>query len=426
MKGIKKISQSQLFKITSLNSLSILLKIGIGLVTSKLLAVFVGPSGMALVGNLRNFMSSLENVATLGFQNGIVKYTAEVKDDKPELERFVTTVFISLLVVALVLSGGLFFLAPFFAHQLLGSKNDYTFVIKALALAVPWYAVSIVLLSLLNGLGKFKKVIWINVLGNVIGLMVAVFLILKYQTLGALLAIVIAPAVLLFVVFYVFSAEMAFLKTITIRDFDFSYLKKLSSYSLMALVSTVLGPLVLLSIRTNIIENVGIDQAGFWETMTRISSYYMLFVSTILTVYFLPKLASAKDNQETKAIFWSYYKGILPVFIIGVTGLYLARFFIIKILFTQAFLEVESLFFWQLLGDVFKAAALVLGYQFFARKLTTAFIVSELFSLALFYFLSDYLIGLFGIQGVVIAQAIDNMVYLLVLILYFRKSLFNI
>ncbi|WP_225738065.1 MULTISPECIES: O-antigen translocase [unclassified Flavobacterium] len=426
MKGIKKISQSQLFKITSLNSLSMLLKIGIGLVTSKLLAVFVGPSGIALVGNLRNFMNSLENVATLGFQNGIVKYTAEIKDDKTELERFVTTIFISLLVVALVLSGGLFFLAPFFANQLLRSENDYTFIIKSLALAVPWYAVSIVLLSLLNGLGKFKKVIWINILGNVISLIVAIFLILKYQTLGALLAIVIAPAVLLFVVFYIFSAEMAFFKKITIRDFDFSYLKKLSSYSVMALVSTVLGPLVLLSIRTNIIETLGIDQAGFWETITRISSYYMLFVSTILTVYFLPKLASARDSQETKAIFWSYYKGILPIFIIGLIGIYLARFLIIKILFTQAFLEVESLFFWQLLGDVFKAAALVLGYQFFARKLTIAFVVSELFSLALFYFLSDYLIGLFGIQGVVMAQAIDNMVYLLVLILYFRKSLFNI
>ncbi|MBE0390903.1 PST family polysaccharide transporter [Flavobacterium sp. 7E] len=403
-----------------------LLKIGIGLVTSKLLAVFVGPSGIALVGNLRNFMNSLENVATLGFQNGIVKYTAEIKDDKTELERFVTTIFISLLVVALVLSGGLFFLAPFFANQLLRSENDYTFIIKSLALAVPWYAVSIVLLSLLNGLGKFKKVIWINILGNVISLIVAIFLILKYQTLGALLAIVIAPAVLLFVVFYIFSAEMAFFKKITIRDFDFSYLKKLSSYSVMALVSTVLGPLVLLSIRTNIIETLGIDQAGFWETITRISSYYMLFVSTILTVYFLPKLASARDSQETKAIFWSYYKGILPIFIIGLIGIYLARFLIIKILFTQAFLEVESLFFWQLLGDVFKAAALVLGYQFFARKLTIAFVVSELFSLALFYFLSDYLIGLFGIQGVVMAQAIDNMVYLLVLILYFRKSLFNI
>ncbi|MFB0911095.1 MAG: oligosaccharide flippase family protein [Flavobacterium sp.] len=102
---LKNIYQSQLFKISSLNSLSIILKIGIGLITSKLLAVFVGPSGMALVGNLRNFMTSLESIATLGFQNGIVKYVAEIKEDKQRFEKLLSTVFISLAFVAVVLSG---------------------------------------------------------------------------------------------------------------------------------------------------------------------------------------------------------------------------------------------------------------------------------------------------------------------------------
>jgi PST family polysaccharide transporter len=37
---------------------------------------------MALVG-ISNFMTSLESISTLGFQNGIVKYVAEIKEDKP-------------------------------------------------------------------------------------------------------------------------------------------------------------------------------------------------------------------------------------------------------------------------------------------------------------------------------------------------------
>jgi PST family polysaccharide transporter len=44
-----------------------------------LLAVFVGPSGMALVGNLRNFMTSV--VFLLWVLNGIVKYVAEIKEE---------------------------------------------------------------------------------------------------------------------------------------------------------------------------------------------------------------------------------------------------------------------------------------------------------------------------------------------------------
>jgi O-antigen/teichoic acid export membrane protein len=401
-----------------------MLKIGVGLVTSKLLAVFVGPSGMALVGNLRNFITSLESISTLGFQNGIVKYIAEADKDKSELQKIIATVFISLLLVAIGLSGILFFFASYWNNQIFGIHFDYSFVFKALALALPWYAVSLFFVSVINGLGQFKKVIWITILGNAIGLLVSLVMVLNYKTLGALLAMVVTPALFFLVSFYFVNKEIPFLRMVQLDFFDFKIIKNLSSYSLMALVSSVFGPLVFLAIRKNVIAVVGIDQAGYWETMTRISSYYMLFASTILSVYFLPKLASAKSNDETKNVFWSYYKSILPLFIVGLSLIYALRFFIIELLFTAAFLPVASMFFWQLVGDILKVAFLILGYQFFAKKLTLAFIISEIASLAVLYFLSNYLIQFFGIQGVLIAQALDNLIYLLVLVVYFRKSLF--
>jgi O-antigen/teichoic acid export membrane protein len=192
----------------------------------------------------------------------------------------------------------------------------------------------------------------------------------------------------------------------------------------MALVSSVLGPLVYLAIRKNVIETVGLEEAGFWETITRISTYYMMFITTILSVYFFPKLAVAKSNQDTKNIFWSFYKNILPFFAFALIVIYFTRFFIIKLLFTDEFLPVTTLFFWQLLGDLLKAASWILGFQFFAKKMTRAFIVSEITSLAVLYFLSNYLVSLFGIHGIVMAQALDNFIYLSILAVYFRKSLF--
>lgn len=423
MNFVKKYTQNKLFKISSLNSLSVVLKIGIGLITSKLLAIFVGPGGMALVGNLRNFLTSLESVSTLGFQSGVVKYVAENEKNKTELQKIIATVFITLLVVVTVLSGLLFFLASFWNNRIFGTDFEFALVFKILALALPWYAISVFLLAVINGLGKFKKVIWINCVGNAIGLLVSVLFILNFKTLGALLAVVISPALLFFVTFYFINKEIAFFDSIRFRLFDFRILKNLSSYSLMALVSAVFGPLVFVAIRNNVIQTLGIDQAGFWETMTRISSYYLLFVSTLLSVYFLPKLSNAKTDQETKSIFWSYYKTILPAFIIGVTLLYFLRFFIIKLLFTTEFLPVESLFLGQLVGDLFKVCSLILGFQFLAKKMTIAFIISELISLAVLYFSSIYFIRIFGIEGVVIAQAFDNFLYLIVLCVYFRKNL---
>ena len=424
MEFIKKITQTQLFKISSLNSFSVIVKIGIGLITSKLLAIFVGPSGMALVGNFRNFTSSLESISTLGFQTGIVKYVAESKDDKSQLQKIISTVFISLLIVALVLSGVLYFFASLWNLKIFGINYEYQLVFKVSALAMPWYAISIFFISVINGLGQFKNVIWITILGNIVGLFVSLVLVINYKILGALLAIVITPALLFFVNVYFINKEILFFDSIRMRFFDSKIIKNLSSYSLMVLVSAVLGPLVFIAIRNNIIKEIGIEEAGFWETITRISSYYMMFSSTILTVYFFPKLAVAKDSLETKKVFWTYYKSILPLFIIGLACVYFLRYFIIELLFTQVFIPVTELFFWQLLGDVLKVASLILGFQFLAKKLTLAFILSEIFSLTVLYFASNFLISVYGIQGIVMAQAFDNFIYLLVLVVYFRRSLF--
>lgn len=413
-----------MFKITSLNSFSVVLKIGIGLITSKILAVFVGPSGMALVGNLRNFLTSLENISTLGFQNGIVKYTAENEKNNSELQKIVSTVLISLTIVALLLSGILFFTASFWNEKIFGNNTEYLLIFKVLALVLPTYGLSIFLIAVINGLGKFQKVIWINIIGNIIGLLTSFFLILQFKTTGALLAIIIAPALLFVVTLYLLQKEIQFLQFVKFGFFDFKIVKNLSSYSLMALASSVFGPFVFLAIRNHIIQNLGIEQAGYWETITRISTYYLMFVSTVLSVYFLPRLSKVQNNLEAKSIIWQFYKFILPVFILVLTILYFARFFVVKLLFTEEFLPVTDLFFWQLLGDVFKVCSLILGLQFFAKKMTSAFIIAELFSLSVLYFASLYFMKIFQIEGIVIAYAFQNFIYLVVLSLYFRKSLF--
>jgi O-antigen/teichoic acid export membrane protein len=420
----KNITSSQLFKITSLNSISVLIKIGIGLITSKVLAVFVGPAGMALVGNLRNFLTSVESVSTLGFQNGIVKYVAENEDDNLELKKIFSTLFFSLLAVTIVISSVLFLFANYWNQVVFGDDLEYSYVFKVLAIVLPLYVSSIYLVAIINGLGRFKTVIYINIIGNIIGLFVTLFFIWKWFVLGALLAIIITPSLLFFVTFYYISKEISVKNAISFSLFDFKIIKNLSHYFLMALVSGIFGPIVFLAIRNQVIDTVGLKEAGFWEAMTRISTYYLLFVNTLLTVYYYPKLVQAKTNKDTKSVFWSFYKNVLPLFAVGLFIIYLLRDVMIKILFTQDFEPVSNLFLWQLVGDFLKAASWILGFQFFAKKMTKAFIATEILSLLILYFSSIYFINIFKTEGVVIAHAFTYALYLLVLGIYFRKSLF--
>ena len=415
--------RTPLFKVTSLNSLSVIIKIAIGLITSKVIANFIGASGMALVGNFRNFTSATESIATLGFTNGIVKYVAQHFDDKTALKKIIATSFLTLLIAGIASGLVLFFLADYWNSVVFGDNYDYAIVLKITGLALPWYGISLLLIAVINGLGKFRNVIKINIYGNIIGLIVTVFMIWQFNILGALLAIIIAPALLFFVSFFYINREINFVDSISFKLYDISLVKNLSSYSLMALVSAVFGPLVYLAIRKHLIAVSGIDSAGFWEAMTRISMYYLMFISTILSVYYLPKLSAAKTNNQSRRIFYNYFKAIMPLFIVGLVLIYMLRSLIVRILFNQDFEPVSDLFFWQLLGDIFKAASMILGFQFFAARMTTAFIVTELLSLLILYTSSIFLIDKIGVEGVVMAHALTYFVYLIVLIGFFRNKL---
>lgn len=423
MISIKKIVESSLFKVTSLNSISVIIKLLIGILSSKIIAIFLGAPGMALVGNMRNFFSSIETVTTLGFQNGIVKYTAENKDDEAQLKKVISTIFITLLGSSVLFALALFIFSKFWSDQVFGAHNNYDFVITVLAISIPFYVMNVFLTSILNGFGKFHKVIYITIFGNIIGLLVSVILIWKLNIAGALISIAATPALLLIVTYLYFSSLMKVRNYINFRSFDFDIIKKMSSFSLMAFVSGFIGPLIYLAIRNNVIEKLGEEQAGYWSAMERISSNYLMFISTLLTVYFLPKLILATTNQQTKNVFYSYYKTILPLFIFVAAVIYILKGFIVRFLFTKEFLPVEDLFQWQLIGDTFKVASIILGYEFFAKKMTVAFIVTELISLGILYTSSMFFIDLYGIEGVVMAHAFTHAFYLLLLGVYFKNKM---
>ena len=90
---LKKIIQNKLFKVTSLNSISILIRIITGFVSSKAIAYFIGPSGMALMGNLRSFTSTIESIGILGLQNGLVQNCAKNQENKEQLNNWVASLF---------------------------------------------------------------------------------------------------------------------------------------------------------------------------------------------------------------------------------------------------------------------------------------------------------------------------------------------
>lgn len=423
MQFIKNIFKHQLFKISSLNGLSVVTRVLGGLLASKMTAVFIGPSGLALTGSLRNFLTSLEAFGTLGMQNGIIKYTAQHEKEQQKLYEYLCTAFVAIGVAVVVCGLVLALPAQYWSTRVFNGSKEFSWLFVLTGLTLPLYAGGLLFMAVLNGFSRYKNVIWTTILSYAIGVLISAGLIYYNGLSGAFIALIVTPMLICSFSFYGLyrHTRFAFLR---LHYFRFGALKGLLSFSLMSCVTAILGPLIYITLRNMVINHSGGDVAGYWEGINRISVFYMLFVSTLLGVYFLPKLAQATTDAETKTIVRGYYKFVVPLFALGLVLVYVLRKLIISIILSDAFMPMEKLFAWQLLGDFFKVCALILGQEFFARKMTKTFIATEVASFVVLYCCGTYLIPLYGAEGAVMAHAFTYFVYFIVLAVLFRKKIF--
>jgi len=82
-----------LLKTTYYSAINTTVSLIIKLITNKIVAVYLGQSGMFLLGQLKDFISLANVGSNLGSENGIIKYVAEYKENKKMFSHFLGTTF---------------------------------------------------------------------------------------------------------------------------------------------------------------------------------------------------------------------------------------------------------------------------------------------------------------------------------------------
>jgi len=413
-----------LLKMTSLNAAVITIRLIVSLFIQRLLAEMVGEAGISKIGQLRNLTQILTSISSVGIFNGIVKYVAEYKEDKEQLERLFSTAFL-FTVIGVIVSGSLLFLSADVISNYLFSSSEFTYLIKLVAIMVPFIGIQRVFNGVVNGLSMYKKFAKIDLFAYLLSAILTVILLLNYNIDGALIAIAVTPVIqltVLLIIFFSVLKEYVHFKKINIKA---PMGKSLLAFTIMSFVSTVLLNYVEIDIRTMIVNRITEEDAGIWTAMTFISKNYMVFSGAIFTLYVLPKFSSIHTRSGFNRELLNIYKILLPIFGVGMILVYLFRNLVIDVIYPD-FTAMAPLFKWQLLGDFVRLASLVLAHQFLAKKLVRNFIFTEILSLALFYGLAKYLTTTHGGEGVVIAHFIRYVIYFFVVFFlvfrYFKKK----
>jgi PST family polysaccharide transporter len=415
---IKDVTKLDIVRVFSFTSVSTLVKMITGFVSVKVVAVIIGPAGVALLGQLNNFSAIIMSVATGGITTGVTKYISQYRNDTDAIQSYTGTAVKITLFFSIFC--GLFLIA---ASSIL-SKNilldaHYNFVFIVFGVTLIFYSCNSLLLAIVNGCQQFNLYVKISITSSVVGLLLSLLLVIPFGVNGALLNAVTSQS-LVFVVSIIIAKRAGIVRL----SFDtvwakFSKPKALQyfRFALMTLVSAFTVPVSQLLIRGFIIERFSIQAAGCWEGINRLSGMYLLMITSSFGVYYLPKLSETSTAAVLKHEIKTAYKVIIPCLLAGLTAVYFGRFVIIRILFSSEFYEMSGLFFWQVIGDFLKISSWLIAYLMHAKAMTKLFIVTEIGFTAFYTGLAFLFGSLIGLEGIVLAYTVNYAVYFVVMYL---------
>jgi O-antigen/teichoic acid export membrane protein len=421
---LKNVFSADLVKVSSLNAVSTVIKMLTGLVSVKVVAAIIGPAGIALLGQLNNFSTITLGISNGGITSGITKYISEYSASRRKYLLFLgtglwITVFFSIITSIVLLIG-----APYFARIILHDEK-YKYVFYFFGCTITLYALNALLISVINGFKEYKKYVIANILGSIVGLIFSVILAVNYGIPGALISVVTFQSIVFLLTLYIIRKSYWFEWRIFSGKFSKMVAGRLGHFSLMALVSAIVVPLGQLIVRNYITKTQTLVNAGLWEGINRISGMYLLVITTSLSVYYLPRLAELRTNKEIRKEILSVYKLVIPALLVATVMIYSLRKLIIQILFTKAFFGMQDLFAFQLIGDIFKMSGWILGYLMIAKAMTKTYVIMEFASIGFQISLSILFVNLFGTMGATIGYALGHLLYFLIMLVIFRKILFN-
>lgn len=411
-----------LIKTSMLSAIATIIKIISGFIVAKVIAVYVGPSGLALIGQLQNFV----NLVMLGSGNflrtAITKYTAQYSDDKTrkyELWSASVKVALGFNIAMFIL---LFLFSENIAHYLFKSA-EYEFVLKILAVSLPFFVLNGMLLAILNGQKQIKKYVTINILLSIVSLILVTMLSISYGLDGALVAYVTNQSIVFFITLYYLKNETWFKIKNFLYKIKYKNIKKLFGFAIITFAAILSSNLSMIYIRDYISETISLVSAGYWQGIWTLSQVSLTLITTSLATYFLPTLSAMQEKSEITKELKNAIFIIVPIAMIISLAMYFLRDVIIQVLYTEEFTPMRELFLWQMIGNVLKVCGWLFGYTLVAKAMVNYTVTSEIIFAILMIVLTVFFIDLYGVIGVTYAYAVNSLLHFITMLYFYKVKL---
>lgn len=408
-----------ILKTSMLSGIATLVRICSGLILTKVVAIFAGPSGLATIGQLQNFVNMVMLLAGDFLKTATTKYTSEYSNHLEKKKQVWSSCVKVILTLNVFITLGLYLFSRELSVYLLNSEV-YEYVFKVFAFSLPLFVVNSFFLAILNGQRDIKLYIKLNIMLSIVSLILVVSLTYLFGLKGALVSYVINQSVVLIVTIYSIRDKEWFKVKYFRYKTEMSTYKNIFGFAVITFVSISTSNITIVFIRSYLLDNLSSHDAGNWQAIWSLSQVAMSLITVSLSTYLLPTISSLSSKKDLTNEIYSALKIVIPLSLTATLIAYYGRDLIILLLYSPEFRDMRPLFIFQFFGNAIKVCGWVFGYVLVAKGMVKYTVTTEVFFAMSFCFLVKIFVDEFGIVGTTYAFFMNSLLHALCMMYIYR------
>ena len=393
----------------------------VGLARSKVLAVLLGPAGIGLMGVLQSVMSTSSTLFGLGLRQSAVRQISASGGDLHNLR-----------TVRKALSRSNFLLG-FFGLVLLwafrGQLSVLVFDTPDRAADVGWMGAGVLLTlvaathtALMQGLRRLADMVKAGLVGSALGTVAGIALVWSLGLEGVRWFVLSMPAFTLVGTLWYARKLPASPIGRDSTSAVWTQWREMASLGSYLMLSTLVGGVSALVVRSILTRELGIDAAGQFQAAIAISGHYLGLILGAMAADYFPRLS---ENVADPSAFVTVVNEQLEVALLLVAPLLLSVLALaplaLTIVYSPEFTSATGILRWQIVADVLKVVCWSLGFMILARGEGPIYLFMNVSGDILFMLAVFLLVPRLGLEAAGIAFLIQ-MAYSICLIWWFVGS----
>ncbi len=406
-------SHKSILKATGIFGFSQLFKILIGIVSSKFVAVFLGPVGIGTIGLLNNTLSIITSTTNFGLNvTGIREIAvADAENDKKKLSETIILLERIALFVGLLGAVVVILFSTFLSQLTFGTSKYYVwFIILSVNFIISSFTLQKA--AILQGTRKLKLIAVSSVLTS---LFTAIIIIPIYYYLrfdGILPALLATSIVALLVNLYFASKTKTELVSLSFSE-TIQRGKPIMALGFLLSINVIFGQVCTYLIKLYL-NDKGTSTAilGFYEVSNVLLLSYVGMIFTAMSTDFYPRLSSINtENFKIKQLVNDQIEIALLLITPAILFLYFSAPFMIEILYSKEFVSVLLIFKAALFAIIIKAIIWPLAFIILAKGEKKLYFIQELVSDFVNVSATIILYHYFGLIGIGLAMLFNYAIY---------------